>query len=181
MTQITSLIFLPGIEVTHQLITRAKKPRFVYNRRTKRQVDNNVVTLEADEPIDINTNFTPPVSTSLYSEKCIILEGQGQAGQGRAGQGRIGQGRGNRNINRNRDTNPFREFILIFMLQIVFCQYLQIHKWKKGWNIDNATHECENAILKSDVGKLCKDLPGVNAKQDVRTCVEDIQVGYLFE
>ncbi len=93
MTQITSLIFLPGIEVTHQLITRAKKPRFVYNRRTKRQVDNNVVTLEADEPIDINTNFTPPVSTSLYSEKCIILEGQGQAGQGRTRQDRAGQGK----------------------------------------------------------------------------------------
>lgn len=51
------------------------------------------------------------------------------------------------------------------------------YKWTKSWNDVTATNFCRNHIKdKYIVGQLCSQIPPVNFKQEITTCVEDIKV-----
>ena len=63
-------------------------------------------------------------------------------------------------------------------IKIVYFQ--KTHPWKDSWNEVNAKTFCENYLYKNySVGQLCNAFPNVNIQQEIKTCMEDIQVGHV--
>ena len=55
----------------------------------------------------------------------------------------------------------------------------QKHKWKSQWNEVTAKDYCEGYLRKTPPGQLCSQIASVNMEAEIRTCIEDIQVGYI--
>lgn len=57
---------------------------------------------------------------------------------------------------------------------VIFC--FKIYDWENEVVKMNAYSFCENYIRENEVGKLCSMIPGVDFRQQVNTCMEDIKV-----
>ena len=65
------------------------------------------------------------------------------------------------------------------MIVFILIYLQKDHTWKDNWNEVKAKKFCEEYLYKNyTVGQLCTLFPNVDIQQEIKTCMEDIQVNF---
>ncbi len=149
----TTLVLFAGEDVTEKMVKDAQPSKFA-TRRTKRQTSSNDV-ITAQDPIKIDESWIPPVSFTHLQMRMPELQ-----------------------LWRKQEVSylsqEFKGLFHSFSLDIGVFFLSQKFEAEQNQVSQNF---CEDYLYKNySVGSLCKQFPNVNVAQEIKSCIEDIQV-----